>query len=91
LHVGFGVSSRERIDEFWRVGTEAGYRDDGEPGPRPEYGDDYYGGFLLDPDGDSVEAVHFEGVRGGVDHLWLRVANVEALKPLSTCPVWRCG
>jgi catechol 2,3-dioxygenase-like lactoylglutathione lyase family enzyme len=80
LHVGFGVSSRERVDEFWRVGTEAGYRDDGEPGPRPVYGDDYYGGFLLDPDGNSVEAVHFEGVRGGVDHLWIRVANVEASK-----------
>jgi catechol 2,3-dioxygenase-like lactoylglutathione lyase family enzyme len=80
LHVGFGASSRERVDEFWRVGTAAGYRDDGEPGPRPEYGDDYYGGFLLDPDGNSVEAVHFEDVRRGVDHVWVRVANVEASK-----------
>jgi catechol 2,3-dioxygenase-like lactoylglutathione lyase family enzyme len=80
LHVGFGASSRERVDEFWRVGTAAGYRDDGEPGPRPEYGDDYYGGFLLDPDGNSVEAVHFEGVRLGIDHLWIRVAQVEASK-----------
>jgi catechol 2,3-dioxygenase-like lactoylglutathione lyase family enzyme len=80
LHVGFGASSRERVDEFWRVGTAAGYRDDGEPGPRPEYGDDYYGGFLLDPDGNSVEAVHFEGVRSGVDHLWFRVADVGASK-----------
>jgi catechol 2,3-dioxygenase-like lactoylglutathione lyase family enzyme len=76
LHVGFGASSRERVDEFWQVGTAAGYRDDGAPGPRPEYGDDYYGGFLLDPDGNSAEAVHFEGVRRGVDHLWIRVANV---------------
>jgi catechol 2,3-dioxygenase-like lactoylglutathione lyase family enzyme len=80
LHVGFGASSRERVDEFWRVGTAAGYRDDGEPGPRPEYIDDYYGGFLLDPDGNSVEAVHFEDVRRGIDHLWVRVANVEASK-----------
>jgi catechol 2,3-dioxygenase-like lactoylglutathione lyase family enzyme len=78
LHIGFGTSSPERVDEFWRVGTDAGYRNDGEPGPRPEYGDDYYGGFLLDPDGNSVEAVHFEGVRRGVDHLWIRVANVPA-------------
>jgi catechol 2,3-dioxygenase-like lactoylglutathione lyase family enzyme len=80
LHVGFGASSRERVNEFWRVATSAGYRDDGEPGPRPEYSDDYYGGFVLDPDGNSVEAVHFEDVRRGVDHLWIRVADVEASK-----------
>jgi catechol 2,3-dioxygenase-like lactoylglutathione lyase family enzyme len=80
VHIGFGASSRERVDEFWRAGTEAGYRDDGEPGPRPEYGDDYYGGFLLDPDGNSAEAVHFEGVRRGIDHLWIRVGDVQASK-----------
>ncbi len=80
LHIGFGASSRERVDEFWRVGTEAGYRDDGKPGPRPVYGDDYYGGFLLDPDGNSAEAVHFEGVRRGIDHVWIRVGDVEASK-----------
>jgi catechol 2,3-dioxygenase-like lactoylglutathione lyase family enzyme len=80
LHIGFGTSSRERVDEFWRVGTAAGYRSDGEPGPRPQYGGDYYGGFLLDPDGNSVEAVHFDDVRHGIDHLWIRVANVEASK-----------
>ena len=49
---------RDHVDEFWRVGTEAGYADDGPPGPRPEYGEDYYGAFLLDPDGNSAEAVH---------------------------------
>jgi catechol 2,3-dioxygenase-like lactoylglutathione lyase family enzyme len=77
VHVGFGASSNERVDEFWQAGVDAGYESDGEPGPRPEYGADYYGGFLLDPDGNSVEAVHFEDVRGGVDHLWIRVADVE--------------
>jgi catechol 2,3-dioxygenase-like lactoylglutathione lyase family enzyme len=80
LHIGFGASSRERVDEFWQVGTDAGYRSDGEPGARPEYGDDYYGGFLLDPDGNSVEAVHFEDIRHGVDHLWIRVRDVAASK-----------
>jgi catechol 2,3-dioxygenase-like lactoylglutathione lyase family enzyme len=81
LHIAFGASSRERVDEFWQVGTDAGYRSDGEPGPRPEYGDDYYGGFLLDPDGNSAEAVHFDGsLTGGVDHLWIRVGNVDASK-----------
>jgi catechol 2,3-dioxygenase-like lactoylglutathione lyase family enzyme len=77
LHIGFGAPSRERVDEFWQVGVDAGYTSDGEPGPRPEYGDDYYGAFLLDPDGNSAEAVHFEGVHRGVDHLWIRVADVE--------------
>jgi catechol 2,3-dioxygenase-like lactoylglutathione lyase family enzyme len=80
LHVGFGASSRERVDEFWQVGVDAGFESDGEPGPRTEYGDDYYGGFLLDPDGNSAEAVHFEDVRRGVDHVWIRVRDVEASK-----------
>ena len=80
LHIGFTAPSRELVDEFWRVGTEAGYRSDGEPGPRPQYGADYYGGFLLDPDGNSAEAVHHSSVRrdGIVDHLWIRVADVTA-------------
>ena len=80
VHVGFGTLSRERVDEFWEVGTAAGYRSDGEPGERPEYSAAYYGGFLLDPDGNSVEAVHHEDVRHGIDHLWIRVASVEASK-----------
>jgi len=81
LHVGFPAASREQVDEFWRAGLDAGYRSDGEPGPRPEYGDDYYGGFLLDPDGNSAEAVHYDdGLRKGgvIDHLWIRVADVSA-------------
>jgi predicted lactoylglutathione lyase len=80
LHIGFGAPSRGHVDEFWRTGIEAGFESDGEPGPRTEYGDDYYGGFLLDPDGNSAEAVHFEDVRRGIDHLWIRVADVEASK-----------
>jgi catechol 2,3-dioxygenase-like lactoylglutathione lyase family enzyme len=46
------------------------------------HGDDYYGGFLLDPDGNSAEAVHHGGVADDVviDHLWIRVADVEAAK-----------
>ena len=80
LHIGFGTPSRERVDEFWQAGVDAGYTSDGEPGPRPEYGDDYYGGFLLDPDGNSVEAVHFEDVASGIDHLWVRVRDVAASK-----------
>jgi catechol 2,3-dioxygenase-like lactoylglutathione lyase family enzyme len=80
LHIAFFAPSREHVDEFWRAGTGAGYRDDGAPGPRPQYRDDYYGAFLLDPDGNSAEAVHHGETRptGRIDHLWIRVADVAA-------------
>jgi catechol 2,3-dioxygenase-like lactoylglutathione lyase family enzyme len=79
LHVGFVSPSRDHVDEFWRVGTEAGYESDGEPGPRTQYGDDYYGSFLLDPEKNSIEAVHHEDLRrGNVDHLWIGVSDLQA-------------
>src|SRR4051794_22372117 len=84
LHVGFRAPTREAVDAFWRAGIEAGFRDDGAPGPRAIYRPDYYGGFLLDPDGNSAEAVHDERSSpvpsGRVDHLWIRVADLEASK-----------
>jgi catechol 2,3-dioxygenase-like lactoylglutathione lyase family enzyme len=80
LHVGFVAATQADVDAFWRAGTEAGYSSDGEPGPRPEYGPDYYGAFLLDPDGNSAEAVNHNSLRtgGNIDHLWIRVADLAA-------------
>jgi catechol 2,3-dioxygenase-like lactoylglutathione lyase family enzyme len=80
LHVAFGVRSRADVDERWRRVVDMGYAIDGEPGPRPQYSDTYYGGFLLDPDGNSAEVVH--GVHpyspeASIDHLWLGVRDVE--------------
>jgi catechol 2,3-dioxygenase-like lactoylglutathione lyase family enzyme len=82
LHIAWLAPSREHVDEFWRVGTAAGYRDDGPPGERPQYAPDYYGAFLLDPDGNSAEAVHHgePHTAGHIDHLWIRVADVAAAK-----------
>jgi catechol 2,3-dioxygenase-like lactoylglutathione lyase family enzyme len=82
LHVGFAAASRGHVEAFWRAGVEAGHRDDGPPGPRPEYGPEYYGGFLLDPDGNSAEAVHNGGraATGNIDHLWIRVSDLGAAK-----------
>jgi catechol 2,3-dioxygenase-like lactoylglutathione lyase family enzyme len=82
LHVGFCASSRDDVDAFWRAGVEAGYRSDGEPGPRPQYAPDYYGAFLFDPDGNSIEAVHHSGVHreGVIDHLWIRVPDLPAAR-----------
>ena len=88
LHVGFRAPSRAAVDAFWQAGIDAGYRDDGPPGPRTHYGADYYGGFLLDPDGNSAEAVHRERARpvpdGRIDHLWIRVADLAASKRFYT-------
>ncbi len=88
LHVGFRAPDRETVDAFWQAGINAGYPDDGAPGPRPVYGPDYYGGFLLDPDGNSVEAVHGDRERpvpdGRIDHLWLRVLDPEASRSFYT-------
>ena len=79
LHVGFCAKSREQVDEWWRQIRAAGSPDDGPPGPRPQYGPDYYGAFVLDPDGNSVEAVHNGPPPDDgrvIDHLWIRVRSV---------------
>jgi catechol 2,3-dioxygenase-like lactoylglutathione lyase family enzyme len=80
LHVAFAAPSREQVEEFWCVGVDAGYEDDGSPGERPQYTPSYYGAFLRDPDGNSVEAVRHDFVRGGghIDHLWIRVRDLGA-------------
>jgi catechol 2,3-dioxygenase-like lactoylglutathione lyase family enzyme len=80
LHVAFVAPTAEPVDEWWETMTTAGYRDDGAPGPRREYTADYYGAFVRDPDGNSVEAVRRRGDLGDnhIDHLWLRVADPDA-------------
>lgn len=78
LHVGFAAASRADVDAFHRAGLEAGFTDDGAPGER-DYLEGYYGAFLRDGDGNSIEAVHHARVRtnGRVDHVWLRVRDLE--------------
>jgi catechol 2,3-dioxygenase-like lactoylglutathione lyase family enzyme len=80
LHLGFVAPSREHVDAFWAAGTRVGYRDDGPPGERTIYRPDYYGAFLLDPDGNSAEAVHHGDTRRGghIDHLWIGVRELAA-------------
>jgi catechol 2,3-dioxygenase-like lactoylglutathione lyase family enzyme len=56
-HVAFAVGTRAEVDAFHRAAIAAGGRDNGAPGLRPEYHPDYYGAFVLDPDGNNVEAV----------------------------------
>ena len=81
LHIAFGAESRAEVDAWWNRMTEAGYESDGEPGPRPQYSASYYGAFVLDPDGNSVESVHHSTSRAReIDHLWLRTRDVAAAK-----------
>ncbi|MGO8970759.1 MAG: VOC family protein [Myxococcaceae bacterium] len=57
IHVAFRAVERSEVDRFYRVGVEAGGREHGAPGIRADYGPDYYAAFLIDPDGNNVEAV----------------------------------
>jgi catechol 2,3-dioxygenase-like lactoylglutathione lyase family enzyme len=57
LHVCFRAADRATVDAFYKAAMAAGGRDNGKPGLRPEYHANYYGAFVLDPDGYNVEAV----------------------------------
>jgi catechol 2,3-dioxygenase-like lactoylglutathione lyase family enzyme len=57
VHVAFRASGRSSVDLFHAAGLAAGGTDNGAPGLRPEYHKDYYGAFILDPDGNNIEAV----------------------------------
>ncbi|HVQ08712.1 MAG TPA: VOC family protein [Allosphingosinicella sp.] len=56
-HVAFAASTRAEVRAFHQAALAAGGRDNGAPGLRPHYHPDYYGAFVLDPDGINVEAV----------------------------------
>jgi catechol 2,3-dioxygenase-like lactoylglutathione lyase family enzyme len=57
VHIAFRVRTRAQVDAFYKAGLAAGGRDNGPPGLRPHYHPDYYGAFVLDPDGHNIEAV----------------------------------
>ena len=63
LHIAFTAESRQQVQEFHRAALEAGGKDNGVPGLRPHYHPNYYGAFVIGPDGHNVEAVchHPEG------------------------------
>jgi catechol 2,3-dioxygenase-like lactoylglutathione lyase family enzyme len=60
MHVAFAAPNRATIDAFYDAAIKAGATDNGKPGLRPEYHANYYGAFVLDPDGNNVEAVRHE-------------------------------
>lgn len=57
IHVAFVAESRAAVDAFYRAAVGAGAKDHGAPGPRPHYHPGYYGAFVIDADGNNIEAV----------------------------------
>jgi catechol 2,3-dioxygenase-like lactoylglutathione lyase family enzyme len=57
IHIAFRVSSRAAVDAFYKAAIAAGGRDNGAPGLRPHYHPNYYGAYVLDPNGHNIEAV----------------------------------
>ena len=59
-HFGFTASSKKAVQAFYDAAIAAGASDDGKPGPRPLYGEPYYGCFVHDPDGHKIEAAFWD-------------------------------
>ena len=57
-HMAFSASSQQQVDLFYSTAIAAGALDNGQPGLRPEYHADYYAAFVIDPDGNDIEAVY---------------------------------
>jgi predicted lactoylglutathione lyase len=57
VHVAFNAQNRGVVDAFYQSAIVPGGRDNGKSGLRPDYHQDYYGAFIIDPDGNNIEAV----------------------------------
>jgi len=61
MHIAFAAKSRQQVDEFYKAAIAAGGLDNGKPGVREIYHPNYYGAFVIDPDGHNIEAVCHQG------------------------------
>ncbi len=57
IHVAFRTRTHAEVDAFYQAALAAGAKDNGPPGPRPNYTENYYAAFILDPDGYNIEAM----------------------------------
>jgi catechol 2,3-dioxygenase-like lactoylglutathione lyase family enzyme len=60
LHLAFTANSRQQVEDFYRAALDAGGKDNGAPGLRPQYSRKYYAAFVIGPDGHNIEAVCHE-------------------------------
>jgi len=59
VHIGFVATSKKQVDDFYQEAIKQGAKCDGKPGPRPDYGEPYYGCFVYDLDGHKIEASYW--------------------------------
>jgi len=59
VHIAFSANNRTEVDEFHSQGTGKGYKCNGKPGLRENYAPNYYAAFLIDPDGNNIEAIFY--------------------------------
>ncbi len=57
LHIAFLAKSKDQVHKFHDAAMKAGAKDNGAAGPRPDYSPDYYAAFVIDPEGNNIEAV----------------------------------
>ncbi|MEL6968316.1 MAG: VOC family protein [Pseudomonadota bacterium] len=57
MHIAFVAKNRAAVDTFYTEALNAGGKDNGPPGPRPHYHEDYYAAYVFDPEGHNIEAV----------------------------------
>jgi predicted lactoylglutathione lyase len=57
VHLALASADRASVDAFYKAAIAAGAKDNGPPGLRPQYHEHYYGAFVIDPDGNNLEAV----------------------------------
>lgn len=62
VHIAFAARDRATVDAFHAAAVQAGGGDNGPPGLRPLYHPGYYAAFVLDPDGNNIEAVFYDGL-----------------------------
>ena len=67
VHVGFIAPDKASVQRFHEVALSAGGTDDGAPGPRPHYGEPYYGCFVIDLDGNKIEAAFWDASKEADD------------------------
>lgn len=60
FHVGFIAANKAQVDAFYKAAIAAGATCEGPPGPRPLYGEPYYGSFVRDPEGYKIEAAYWD-------------------------------
>ena len=78
VHLAFQAASREQVAAFHAAGLAAGGRDNGAPGERARYHPGYYAAYLLDPDGNNLEAVHHGAARRSVPSVVLTPLTGQA-------------